>query len=199
MQLSEYLKQETKSIHAQVELAMGAKQIFSENYTKLQYSEHLLKLLKAHTVLNSIISKNIHSNLFASVIPKNRISDIANDLDAVSNTQNSIEIKLHESENFESIAALTGLLYVIRGSELGGQFIAKALDSHIKLWQIPEQKYYIKTESDITYQKWSIFCNHINSLSSELKFHEEALLAAKMCFQIFQNPEDFANIVLTQK
>jgi len=189
-QLSLLLKSQTRKDHSFTEQVMEAKALFSEDYTLESYQKHLTHLLKAHMVIDALIKP--HKALLANnqLHHTSRVAELKKDL---SQLQQSGHLSLDKTESHDmELADLVGLLYVVKGSLLGGQIIGKKLLDHFKRWSLDEKpSFYTLDHSDITHQEWASWCAKIDDLPRNQAFDTKAVSAAKKAFAIFCHPDHY--------
>lgn len=123
--VSEYLKQNTAEYHNAAEKLFNSERIFNktftlEDYKKIIHSNYLMLLHSEDKIFNSLsqrFSEKLQLNL------RRKLPLIQKDLKSLS-LENKDAIHVLEIENEHEAL---GMLYVIEGSTLGGNVIAKQL------------------------------------------------------------------------
>lgn len=198
MLLSEYLKEKTKKAHAFTEKTMDAKAIFSEDYSKDLYTLHLKQLLKSQSVMGLFIESSPHVNHFKNDLPSIRLSELKHDLLQINDKKVAVSISLKSKEIFNDLPAFVGMLYVIKGSELGRNIISKAINKHLNNWHKSEATFYREKNADQVRNSWIQFCSTLNNISSDQVFFDKAVAGANLAFDIYTRPEAFANITIIE-
>jgi len=189
--LTEILKKETRKEHAQTEGMMNAKAMFSDDYSLEIYKEHLLHLYKAHRLVHAILEKNKDLLPNAELLPKSRCEDLEKDLIHLNYWHKNQFESFEHDHDFESLAELLSLIYVVKGSELGGNVIGKQIEKHRIRWGVPKAHFYQVTENTTLFEDWKEWCNAANDLATSDSFIEQAIAAAKKAFHLFEDPECF--------
>ena len=192
--LTEILKEETRAAHTNAEVLMGAKSIFADNYSIPQYYQHLQRLLKMHSTAHLIFNAYAHIIPEKNWIPVNRTFAIIDDLQTIDKAFLAPQASLKESHGFTKLPALIGVMYVIKGSELGGNIIASRIIAHNKRWQLPQQKFYQQEDPSSVKQNWISWCDKINSLPTNNDFVNQALAGAKNGFHLCVHPQEFSDV-----
>jgi heme oxygenase len=190
--LSKLLKEETKLLHAETERQLGAKAIFSDQYSLNEYFEHLQHLYKAHLITEYILNDNqVKEYLFIKPI---RSKDILLDLIQIQpDFQQIIVNSLSKSSSFNSFESKIGLIYVVSGSQLGGAFIASKINEHLPTFGLNPQHFYA-TNSENLMVKWKQWCNNIDQLPLSESQISEVIQGAKDGFNLFATPTQFASL-----
>jgi heme oxygenase len=189
--LTEILKKETRKEHTNTEASMGAKSIFSDDYTIQLYYQHLQQLLKIHSTAHLIFNTCLDLIPNKKWIPENRSSDMMEDLKAIDSTFKIPHLTLKENHGFTNLPALIGLMYVIKGSELGGNIIATKIEAHNKHWHLPQVRFYKHIEPTLLKEGWLEWCNKINEISADNDFIYKTVDGAKNAFYMCTHPEQF--------
>jgi len=190
--LTNQLRKATRKEHAYTESKMNAKSIFSQKYTLKEYHDHLLQLYKAHCLVNEYINFNQIILPNQSIVPKDRREDLRIDLYQINNKNVELKYTIKDLSLFRSLPKLLGLMYVVKGSELGGSIIGKKIEEHRLSWKIAPARFYNLISHDQLIEDWKQWCKNINQLADSEKFIQEAIDSAKIAFSLFTNPEKFA-------
>ena len=192
-QLSQSLKKETRTHHSFTEQQMNAKAIFSEEYSADAYKNHLEQLLNAHTIIDHVAQQHLAAIESFNLQYISRVNDLKYDLKSLNHPINFDKEHISVSLKITGLAQLIGMLYVVKGSQLGGHFIGKKIDQHLKRWSIEKpQKFYKLSDAETLNAHWQAWCKHINKLSTGPSFNKEAIDSAKITFDVFCHPEDYA-------
>lgn len=179
---SEFLKEKTKHLHDATEERMGARRIFSSNYSMDEYKSLLLKMYQPYSVvekaLNAYHDPKIQSVLADTYTQKANFleSDLAQM--GVSHGQPAGKI------NFSSPAEAMGALYVLKGSDMGATIINKALERTSKGWESPAFSFY-QSEKDPK-SSWAAYKTHLDAMQLDEKGRNELLNGAEKAFSLFQ-------------
>ncbi len=141
MTLSQKLKQETKSLHAATEKAMGAKQLMSPGYLLDDYRQLLLTLYYAHQALEPLCLTNGSSlPTWQESPPAYRplLPFLEQDLKVLGELYCPFRSQVSVPEI--SMAASPGVRYVLEGASQGAQFILPALQR--SNWEVKPLGYY---------------------------------------------------------
>jgi heme oxygenase len=197
-QLSLLLKSETRKEHSFTEQVMDAKALFSENYELQHYKQHLVHLLKAHLVIDALIEP--YNSLLSKhqLEHQSRVAALKKDL---YDLQEPIDLSVGISKNIQlDVPDLVGLLYVVKGSSLGGQVIGQKLQKHFERWSIPQKPHFYSLDnSNSTLQTWSTWCSTMDALPKNHEFIASTVAAAKMAFDIFCNPDNYGVFTLNKE
>lgn len=187
----ERLRRSTKTAHAQTEKQMGAKAIFSATYSLQDYQKHLLQLLKMHHAAQLIFTACPELVLNAGLLPEDHRPRLRADLQAIDPAFDNLRGTLKTSEPFNHPAALLGLMYVLKGSEMGGNIIAPKIESHCQRWQIPAPQFYCAVEARTLHRNWKQWSERANALATDTAFVEKAIAGALAAFRLCAQPTDF--------
>jgi heme oxygenase len=190
--LTERLKKETRKEHAFTEKAMNAKAMFSKNYDLKSYTNHLFHLYKAHAVAFEIIFRYKYLLPSQSIIPKDRRLDLDVDLKHLNIDVSSLNFEIIDSKSFCDLPKLIGLLYVVKGSELGGHIIGQQIEKHRTRWQMPAANFYKLQDNKLLMKNWSEWCARVNKISYSDQFVSKAVESAKSAFDLFISPQKYA-------
>lgn len=194
MLLTEYLKENTKNVHALTEKTMNAKAIFAQDYSKEDYLSHLTYLLKVHLIFEQIITTSKHKDYFKSNLPTLGVSELREDLCQINENKVEINIYSNPTHLFHDFPYYLGMMYVLKGSELGRNIIAKAISNHLVKWNLSQSYYYKEKDPTVVKNSWEQFCQLINSYTTDKDFYNKANNGALATFEMFLNPEKFAKI-----
>lgn len=182
MTISEYLKTQTKTLHDQTEKKFQSHQIFEKTFSLEQYKKLLLG--------NYFLIKNMEDQVFSTFSNKlsqelnlnerRKLSAIEKDIQnlqlAQKTSENSIKVK-NQEEAF-------GMLYVMEGSTLGGNVIAKQLSRNSEFQNV--SYHYFGIYGEETGAKWNNFKSILDREISEDQF-EQVLNAAKKAYELLLN------------
>lgn len=191
--LTERLKKETRKEHTNTEGMMNAKAMFSDDYELITYSRHLTHLYKAHLLVQEYIKRNKHILPSIDLLPADRTKDLEDDLVHLKHDTLPVNITLKDKTLFTTLPELIGLIYVVKGSELGGNVIGKQIEKQRIKWNTAPAKFYKTVEQDELMNDWKSWCEKINHISSSEQFKNSAIDSAKVAFQLFTYPEQFGD------
>ena len=176
--ISQILKEKTKSLHDDLEEQFQSSKIFDktytlENYRKLIHFNYLFLLNFEDGVFNAF-SPEIAEKL--NLEKRRKLSLIEKDL-------SSLDIEKSELQNHPDIkneAEAFGFLYVMEGSTLGGNVIAKQLSKNPEFQNISFN--YFNCYGDETGFLWKNFKETLDESSSENQY-EDVLNGANKAFE----------------
>ena len=176
--ISQILKEKTKSLHDGLEVEFQSSKIFDktytlENYRKLIYFNYLF-LLHFENQVFALFSPEIADKL--NLEKRRKLHLIQNDL-------SSLNIKKTEPQNLPEIkneAEAFGFLYVMEGSTLGGNVIAKQLSKNSEFQNISFD--YFNCYGDETGFLWKNFKETLDEYIDENQY-EDVLSGANRAFK----------------
>ncbi len=176
------LRQATEHLHHKVEQYAHAAEIRQNTFSLALYKDLIAKNYRIHAQLEALLlqakAQLGHTPLYQ--FHTSKLPLLAKDAQLL---QIPLPVpKQHfEAIPLETTGHLVGLLYVLEGSMLGGQFIYKALKKNEQLAHLPEFYFFAGNGSD-TGQQWRTFCTLAER--SDIQ-QEEAHHAAKLTFQFY--------------
>jgi len=183
MNILDYLKEQTKGIHNDVEKTNLAKYIMDGSMSLAQYKIYLIQNYHSYKAVEDalVFNKSIIRESLHSFINHNKSNHLLKDLEnlAVNITENPKTITF-ESE-VEAIAAL----YVIQGSMIGGNMISKKLRTCPELKDIDTHHFFDFCVKD-SMKLWSSFKTTVNSSNFSEDQYNKALISAKKAFLCFE-------------
>lgn len=176
MSFRDRIKRLIKPFHDEMEENRIAKKIFDHTITK----NDLFLLLDTFNSLivpieqKLILHKDRFVNLGVDLIARLKSNHIKNDIQKLGFEPKK---ELIDPFNDSSFSSAIGMLYVLEGSSMGGQIIAKELQ---KL-NLPHDYFYPYKEN--TMQMWTNFIEFLNRCQNEPDFEEErAIISACSLF-----------------
>jgi heme oxygenase len=146
-----------------------------------------------------IIKRNKHILPTDQILPADRSEHLKQDLLNLNKSLLISDFKLKHYSDFSSLPGLIGLIYVVKGSELGGNIIGKQIEKHRKRWHVKPAIFYKTTPQDMLMKDWQTWCNHVNALVNESNtFINQTINSAKMAFNLFTHPEKFGEFTTKQ-
>ena len=182
--LLQKLKVDTLAAHRKTERFFYGKEIMSGTLTRTQYGE---MIQKNHYIFSMVEPKiaEVFSKLYGEeteFLPAtNRRDFLAADLRELEINPVDFTVDMPALDNK---AVLTGALYVIEGSMLGGQMIGKKLADNVALPDAEGLHFYRPHRKD-TGTRWRNFCNFAESQGEDLDY-EDVLRGALETFSFFQ-------------
>jgi len=190
--ISELLKEETKSLHAQTEKSLNAKRIFSPDFTLEEYQEILCILYAAHVALESRLD-TIKDPLLFEFYQKHyqpQYPLIKKDLDHLGATDSA---KGYVTKFNITDTQAIGVIYVLKGSSMGAKFINKQLENTTAEWPRFSGEFYSVSASQ-TMEDWKNFCSSLENLNFSRKEIEEVVEGAREAFRTFIRSSEEVNL-----
>jgi heme oxygenase len=183
------LKEATKSAHSKTEQNLGAKRIFSEYYSLEEYKTHLEHLYFAHLITESLLfEEEFKKYLFSNTL---RSKDLEKDLKNITTDFISKKVNKINTLTILPFEFKIGIAYVLGGSLLGGNIIAKQLVNHISKFNLPHQHFYSLDQENVL-ENWPLWCKRMNELNFNEDQIQNAIEGALFGFDIFNNPMNYA-------
>ena len=181
--LKDKLREATHSMHVQLNQLPLLKGLLDADYPLENYH----KLLQAYAPLYQDLElKIIHFITEHSVgfdyDSRLKWPSIHQDLAYLSTPASPVQLML--SPDINSIGALIGVLYVVEGSTLGGQHIARALEKHHGLTQANGARFFYGY-GEATPSKWVEFMSYIESIADQPEEYVKAIDNALKTFELF--------------
>lgn len=182
--ISEQLKSRTKALHDKVEAKLNSNKIFENTYTVEDYKNLLTKnamLIAQYEEAAMDVLKNDLGE--ALELQKRAKTDIMRSELAALDLNYDASLK-QDSEGI-SVAKALGILYVIEGSTLGGNVIARALGKSEAFKDVSFN--YFSFYKEQTGPMWTKFKNILDEhvVSEEAK--QECIDGANMAYQVLLN------------
>lgn len=182
--LSEFLKENTKQLHDDTEAKFDSQRIFDRTYSLDDYK----KILR----LNYLFHNDFEDKAIRALSPetseklnaesRRKLPAFEKDLQHL----NLDKAEINESISVNSEAEALGILYVMEGSTLGGNVIAKQL-SRNPAFENTEFNYY-GVYGEKTGENWKNFKETLDSRFSEEQY-EEVLKGTKKAYQYMLESE----------
>lgn len=173
------LKESTRELHSQIESVPLLNKIIKRNITlhefKLLIKKFYAYIKPCENAINTLQSRHLLSN-------REKTNLLKNDLVALGLEEFTIN-----ERNFSPIlpplnthAQVLGYMYVIEGSTLGGQIIAKILFETLNLTPETGASFFFGYGKN-TRQMWNSFCQILDT-GNESEYENETILAAKQAY-----------------
>ena len=179
MLVSDLLKENTAKYHDEIEGKLAPKKLFDGTFTEqdyykmLQVNHQFLKVYESD--IRNLLSENDLHNFSQTNLDK--LSLIEKDL----NELNLSELNFSKTANLGERAEAIGALYVIEGSMLGGNVIAKTLKKYPDL---ADQKFnYFGHYGENLGQSWKTFVSYINQEFTTEEQQNKVLIGAKKAYE----------------
>lgn len=179
------LKENTRPLHDAVEKSMGANAIFSEGFTKDEYTTLLQRLYRAHLFVEPAILAFADIKDFDGLQSEMRLDKAK--LAAADLQKLGFEAKTGTplNINFKNEAEAWGAYYVLEGSSLGGAVILKQLK---KKEHLPEAYDFYGCYGDQTGPLWKTFLVALENTFISKSFNEaDVLKGAEKAYQAFMD------------
>lgn len=167
------LRSHTGHLHSKVEEALNAQQLTDGNLRKEEYQN----LLSVNYLIFKALKERLHSHPELSPLFIDRVGDLKQDLD-----QLNFEPAMPDGELFYgwSTGQLTGALYVLNGSSVGGHMIARQLEGYD--WT-GNPKFYRSSPSVM--KKWRSFKKYLENMETGNAESEQIIDGAKQTYGYF--------------
>ncbi|WP_282629110.1 biliverdin-producing heme oxygenase [Empedobacter sedimenti] len=179
MLLSELLKTSTANYHDEIEGKLASKKLFDGTFTDQDY----YKMLQVNHLFLEVYEKDIRDLLSENDLHNfvqtnlDKLSLIEKDLNELSLSK----LNISKKANLQNRAEAIGALYVIEGSMLGGNVIAKTLKKYPDL---ADQKFnYFGHYGENLGQSWKTFVSYINEEFTNEEQQKQVLEGAKKAYE----------------
>ncbi|CAD7811737.1 hypothetical protein CHRY9390_02407 [Chryseobacterium aquaeductus] len=180
--VSEYLKQNTADFHNAAEKFFSSDKIFSKTFTLSDYKKMInsnyLMLLNSEDKIFSILSKNFSEKLRLDL--RMKLPLIEKDIESLNLKNQNATHNLEFANEQEAL----GALYVIEGSTLGGNVIAKQLSKTENFDHVSFNFFGCYKEN--TGMMWKDFKEILDTQVSEENY-QDALSGAKKLYTFLLN------------
>lgn len=182
--ISEQLKSQTKELHDKVEAKLNSNKIFDNTYTIDDYKNLLHKnallIAKYEQAAIDVLNNNLGEAL--ELDKRKKASTLQNEL---TNLGLTYDASLQEDTEGISTAKALGILYVIEGSTLGGNVIARALSKNEAFNDVTFN--YFSFYKDQTGPMWMKFKTILDEhvVSDEAK--QECIDGANLAYNVLLN------------
>lgn len=180
--LSDILKERTASAHAELEKKLVAQ--IRVICSVEDYSNLLLTLLPYHQAIDRLLTPFLPSLYRAGETP-GRTSNLLLDLQHFRKNRNDADQVYPELPEIDNAQKALGVMYVLEGSTLGGQHIAKMISS--KLNMSPDQGFkFFNPYQSSTQARWQQFKDFLNDPRS-VSNPDEVVQAANETFLTYNH------------
>ena len=178
------LRAQTRDLHIELEHTTIAQDLLSPQLTRARYAHILSVWHRAWIPLETAIWTSPWSQSLRQLLPARRAAKAEQDLHALglnglANTTTNLDATF-KPDVLDSEAALLGLCYVVRGSSLGGQVIARHLESTLGLNTAHGSSFFSPdTNESLTWPQW---CHQLGPLLNDRAAKDRACAAARAAF-----------------
>jgi heme oxygenase len=166
----EKIKGLTRESHRKVEEKMDSHRVLQPDFSYQEYLHFLKKHLEAYQLLEPLLMKKLNqsgsetwSKFFTS-----RLEDLESDLGIL-----QLEALNAQKWEQESLHFYLGMLYVLKGSSLGGMMIYKKLLNTSKSWKESPDFLFFKPKSQNPMEDWQKFLATLqNSIDNDIKYQD---------------------------
>ena len=184
--ISAYLKEQTRQDHDETEDNLQSKKIFDKSYTLDDYKKLLLYNYKLINQYEPQIAEKLKDHTDLKLDLRSKIEALKIDLE---NLNIAIETE-NPISNLENEAEAFGALYVMEGSTLGGNVIAKQLKKNPEFENVEFNYFGMYGENTGPY--WQEFKSIIDEQITEEQY-EDCVNGAKKAYQLL------SSLVITKK
>lgn len=174
--ISVFLKEQTKKQHDDTEVKLQSQKIFDKSYTLEDYKTLLIHNYQLISRYEPQIQKQLQSYPELKLELRSKIAALKTDLNNL-NIQTMDENPTH---NLENEAEAFGALYVMEGSTLGGNVIAKQLKRNLEFENVEFNYFGVYGENTGVY--WNEFKSIIDKSITE-EHYEACVTGAKKAYQ----------------
>jgi heme oxygenase len=175
--ISVFLKEQTKQQHDDTEAKLQSQKIFDKSYTLDDYKTLLIHNFKLISRYEPQIQDQLRNYHELKLDLRSKISALKTDLNNL-NIETECETPLH---NLENEAEAFGALYVMEGSTLGGNVIAKQLKRNPEFENVEFNYFGVYGEN--TGPFWQEFKSIIDEKITEEQY-EDCVTGAKKAYQL---------------
>lgn len=175
--ISAFLKEHTKKYHDETEDHLQSKKIFDKSYTLDDYKKLLLHNYQLVSQYEPQILEKLKNHKELELHLRKKIDVLRTDLE---NLEISTETE-DPPQNIENEAEAFGALYVMEGSTLGGNVIAKQLKKNPEFEDVDFNYFGVYGENTGPY--WQTFKSIIDEKITE-EDYQDCLIGAKKAYQL---------------
>ena len=175
--ISAYLKEQTKQQHDDTEAKLQSQKIFDKSYTLDDYKTLLIHNYKLINRYEPQIQEQLKNYPELKLDLRSKINSLKTDLNNLNiSTENE-----EPTQNLENEAEAFGALYVMEGSTLGGNVIAKQLKKNPEFEDVDFNYFGVYGENTGPY--WQTFKSIIDEKITE-EDYQDCLIGAKKAYQL---------------
>lgn len=175
--ISVFLKEQTKQQHDDTEAKLQSQKIFDKSYTLDDYKTLLIHNYKLISRYEPQIHNQLQNYPELKLELRSKIDALKTDLDHL-NIKTDNEVSIH---NLENEAEAFGALYVMEGSTLGGNVIAKQLKRNPEFENVEFNYFGVYGENTGPY--WQEFKAIIDEKITE-EHYDACVTGAKKAYQL---------------
>lgn len=192
MDLRKRLKEETKSLHDEIEQTCLLKKILQQEITLSDYQLLIKKFYGFITPCEDLISSLICKSVIENRKKKPWLEQDLRELEISNNDDTKFQrcIDLPILSEHEHVL---GYLYVMEGATLGGQVITKILENQLQITQDKGGRFFYGY-GDETKMMWNEFCSllcHINDIQQQNKIIHSASNTFNQLYKWMENRSVF--------
>ncbi|SDI57639.1 biliverdin-producing heme oxygenase [Mucilaginibacter sp. P25] len=194
--LHEKIKQATAYLHDQLEQKMFVGQIMDGSLTFEQYHNILMVNYTTHAAVEDFLFTHLSDELRRKLDIENRVKlpALLRDFEEINSTVSNNSAEAPEYIDLSSDAAILGAMYVLEGSTLGGNVIAKRLKTNEQLLPYNLNYHYYQVYGDQLGLKWKQFLEVLNAIPENE--HEAAIKNAVNLFEHMATTEVASTTVI---
>lgn len=172
------LKIQTAGLHEKLDHETLLAKVMDPTFTLAEYTQVLTKLCECFTLVENSILKAGGEKLFQDYFYESRLPDLKKDLAALKQSPAQFSVGARSCDD-SSMATAVGMIYVLQGSSLGGQFISKKLAG-----RMPESALHFYGRSTHFVPAWAQFKEKLNHENNHLSL-AQAVAGASHAFETF--------------
>lgn len=180
----EFLKENTHSIHNEVERLSLAQYIIDHTINVETFNEFLLRNFQAYNCIEQqlVASKHLVDKVLRPLISTDKSDCLYKSLIVPSTAK---VLNKNRSLSLSTRAECVGALYVIEGSMLGSNLINKHIKKCPNL-NNEDQEFFYFSKNQTSVKRWQRFSSTVNQLVFNEAETKEALSSANKTFNIFK-------------
>lgn len=178
-----FLKENTRKLHHEVEQTCFPEKLFYLNITKSEYLEYIQIMYALHVNIEREISKFKEYKKLKFNINDYFRKHLAY-MDLIIMSDNNIQPYINNIQDYDikisSFKKSLGYLYVLTGSCMGGQILRTKVEQNFIDTKYQHAYNYFSAFKDATYQRWNLFLEFLKENSND--DDNEILDGAKECY-----------------
>jgi len=175
--ISAYLKEKTKNHHDETEENLQSQKIFDKSYTIEDYKKLLIHNYKLISRYEPQISEKLKNHPDLNLHLRKKIDALKTDLQNLNISTKTDQL----TQNLDNEAEAFGALYVMEGSTLGGNVIAKQLKKNPNFEDVEFNYFGMYAENTGTF--WNEFKTVLDREIAE-DHYEDCVNGAKKAYQL---------------